>query len=237
MEDILRCPDGAVLDNGSAAALWGLESGDGPTEISVPAGCRSRLRGVVIHRRSLVLPREARRRRFIPVTSPALTLIDNATRWGEVRLEAAINKADGLGIARPDSVRATAERYGRVPGASLVRTVLDRLTFELTDSELERRFRRLLREASLPQPLTQQWVNGCRVDFFWPDMGLVVEADSLRYHRTASQQRSDRRRDRTHTVSGLETLRFTHYEISFEQDVVKQDLATVIELRRRQRAA
>ncbi len=107
-------------------------------------------------------------------------MIDNANRWGEIELAGALNRADSLGIAKPDLVRAAAERYSRIPGASLVRSVLDRLTFELTDSELERMFRRLLREASLPQPLTQQWLNGYRVDFYWPDLGLVVEADSLR---------------------------------------------------------
>ena len=45
-------------------------------------------------------------------------------------------------------------------------------------------------------------VNGFRVDFYWPDLGLVVETDGLRYHRTPAQQargpdaRPDARRGR-----------------------------------------
>jgi very-short-patch-repair endonuclease len=27
-------------------------------------------------------------------------------------------------------------------------------------------------------------VNGFKVDFFWPELGLVVETDGWRYHRT-----------------------------------------------------
>jgi very-short-patch-repair endonuclease len=57
--------------------------------------------------------------------------------------------------------------------------------------------------------MTQAWVSGYRVDFYWPDLGLVVETDGLRYHRTAAQQRRDRLRDQVHAVAGLTTLRFT----------------------------
>ena len=71
-------------------------------------------------------------------------------------------------------------------------------------------------EAGLPLPLTKQIVNGFEVDFFWPDLGLVVETDGLRYHRTPSTQTRDARRDRAHTLAGMTPLRFTHYEIKYE---------------------
>jgi very-short-patch-repair endonuclease len=35
-------------------------------------------------------------------------------------------------------------------------------------------------EAGLPLPLTKQMVNGFEVDFYWPDLGLVVETDGKR---------------------------------------------------------
>ena len=43
-------------------------------------------------------------------------------------------------------------------------------------------------------PQTQAWLDGYRVDFYWPELGLVVETDSLRYHRTPFKQASDKRR-------------------------------------------
>jgi hypothetical protein len=37
----------------------------------------------------------------------------------------------------------------------------------------------IARDAGLPAPLTGQVVNGFEVDFYWPDLGLVVETDGL----------------------------------------------------------
>jgi hypothetical protein len=54
---------------------------------------------------------------------------------------------------------------------------------------------------------------GPRVDFFWPDLGFVVEADSLRHHRTAAEQTVDLSRDQAHARRGLRTLRFTHSQV------------------------
>jgi very-short-patch-repair endonuclease len=70
-------------------------------------------------------------------------------------------------------------------------------------------------------------VNGFRVDFYWPQLGLVVETDGLRYHRTPAQQARDRRRDQVHAAAGLTTLRFTAAQVRFERDVVGSTLATV----------
>ena len=52
-------------------------------------------------------------------------------------------------------------------------------------------------------PLTRVRVNGYEVDFYWPDLGLVVETDGLAYHRTPAQQAADRVRDQAHTAAGL----------------------------------
>jgi very-short-patch-repair endonuclease len=55
---------------------------------------------------------------------------------------------------------------------------------------------------------------------FGPDLGLVVETDGLRYHRTAASQSRDNRRDQTHTAAGLTPLRFSHYQVKHEPDRV-----------------
>jgi very-short-patch-repair endonuclease len=75
--------------------------------------------------------------------------------------------------------------------------------FDLTDSELERRFLPLARRAGLPRPLTGEKLNGFKVDFFWFELGLVVETDGLRYHRTPAQQARDRLRDQAHVAAGM----------------------------------
>ena len=124
------------------------------------------------------------------------------------------------------------------PGAGKVLQLLDRQVFRLTDSELERRFLSLVRSASLPIPQTRVLVNGYRVDFFWPRLGLVVETDGLRYHRTPAQQARDRRRDQVHTAAGLTTLRFTHAQVRFKPPEVREVLIRVVRrLSERRRAA
>jgi len=111
--------------------------------------------------------------------------------------------------------------------------VLDRATFTLTDSELERRFLPIVRRVGLPKPATRQWVNGHRVDFLWPELGLVVETDGLRYHRTATQQARDTVRDNAHRAAGLVPVRFTHAQVRYEPGYVEEILAAVTRRARR----
>jgi hypothetical protein len=60
-----------------------------------------------------------------------------------------------------------------------------------------------------------------------PELGLVVETDGLRYHRTPSAQARDAKRDRAHVVAGMTPLRFTHYEIRHESARVGSALVRV----------
>ena len=93
--------------------------------------------------------------------------------------------------------------------------MLDQRTFRLTRSELERTSCRWP-AGGAAGAADQQRVNGFEVDFFWPDLGLVVETDGLRYHRTPAEQARDRLRDQAHTAAGLTPLRFTHEQVRYE---------------------
>jgi very-short-patch-repair endonuclease len=166
------------------------------------------------------------------VTSAARTLIDLATVLEAPQLEAAVNEADKLGLTDPELLRRFISDRPGLEGAPLLRSLLDRRTFRLTDSELERRFLRLVRRAGLPPPRTRQRVNGFRVDFYWPELALVVETDGLRYHRTPAHQARDRERDQAHLAAGLTPLRFTHAQIAFEPARATHVLCTVAERQR-----
>ena len=98
----------------------------------------------------------------------------------------------------PNQLRAALDTQPPRPGVAALRQALDRRTFTLSRSKLERRFLPIARRAGLPKPQTCAWVNGFEVDFYWPQLGLVVETDGLRYHRTAAEQARDRLRDQTH---------------------------------------
>lgn len=238
MSAVLHCGPDALLSHRSAAALWGIRAVDPrarktmPIEISVPAHRRPAGHGIRVHRVHHLPGTDRCRRQGIPVTAPIRTLIDLAIELNSSELERSLNEADRLGLVAPDSLeRAIDERPGH-RGVSAVRALLGKGSFTLTDSELESSFLRLVRRARLPQPLTRQRVNGFRVDFFWPELKLVVESDGLRYHRTRAQQSRDRSRDQRHAAAGLVALRFTHFQISFEADRVEAVLRTVAERQR-----
>ena len=241
MAAVLSCGPGAVLSHYSAAALWGI-SGDRQStrdaagtltvDISVPTRVRRRRGGIRLHRRRFSGSRDVTRRDGIPATSPACTLIDLASSLSFERLETAVNEADKLGLIDPEALRIAVDEHAGVRGASVLRRVLDCRTFQLTDSELERRFLRLVRRADLPPPRTRQRVSGFRVDFHWPELGLVVERDGLRYHRTPAQQSRDRTRDQKHAAAGLTALRFSHAQVAFESEHVIETLRAVMNRQR-----
>lgn len=72
-----------------------------------------------------------------------------------------------------------------------LRRILDAQTFSKAQNKLERRFLAVARGAGLPKPRTQARLGRYRVDFHWPELGLVIETDSLTYHRTAAEQADD----------------------------------------------
>jgi hypothetical protein len=229
MAALLACSSEAVLSHESAAALWGmLAFQPGVIHVSVPMHVTRRRTGIEAHRREALRPEELAIRDRIPVTSPACTLIDIAARFGHNTLEATVNEADKLDLIDPEALRNELDRVGPRRGVGALRELLDRRTFTLTASELERRFLPIPRRVGLPPPLTGEWVNGFKVDFYWPDLGLVIETDGLRYHRTAAQQARDRLRDQTHLAAGLTPLRFTHAQIRFEPRYVEATLAKVV---------
>src|SRR5207247_8218630 len=128
----------------------------------------------VIHRRSALGASDLTTHEGIPTTTPTATLIDLAATATERRLEAAINEAANRDLTDPDSLAAAVDQTAPRPGPKAIRQLLAKHAFALTDSELERMFLRLTRRARLPDPLTQQWLNGHRVDFYWPDLRLIV---------------------------------------------------------------
>jgi very-short-patch-repair endonuclease len=227
MAAVLACGDDAVLSHRSAAELWGIaREWEGRIDVSIRRRSKVARRGVLVRARP-TLPERAVVPRFgIPVTDPVQTLIDLATELKPMRLERAVNQADVHDLVDPETLRDSLDAYPAMPGVKKLRTLLDRHTFRLSDSDLEILFRPLVRAAAYPSPMSKQWVLGYEVDFWFPDLGLVIETDGLRYHRTPAQQARMVKRDQTHTAAGLRVLRFTHWQIAYAPtevtDVLRQ---------------
>jgi len=225
MAAVLACGEGAMLSHRSAAALWGFGV-EHPNyiEISVRRHHKVRRSGIRVHDRAGLWNRDIGSRLGIPVTQPIRTFLDVALELPDKHLERAINEADKLDVIDADALRRSLDDYPGQPGIRPLRRILDEHTFRLSDDELERLFRPIANAAGLPVPLTKHIVNKFEVDFFWPDLGLVVETDGWRYHRTPSAQTRDALRFQTHTAAGLTPLRFSHYQVKYEPHHVRQIL-------------
>jgi very-short-patch-repair endonuclease len=235
MAAVLASGPDALLSHHSAAELHGIRPPwAGPVHVTVPVVGRRGQRGIALHRRRF---RDGDRtaKDGIPVASPSLTLVDLATTLDLAALTAAVNEADRLGLTDPEALRDALEGHRGRRGSRRLRELLDRETFVLTESELERMLVPIALRAGLGKPDTQVWLNGFRVDFVWPELRLVVETDGLTYHRTPTQQARDRLRDQAHVASGWTVLRFTHAQVRFDPGHVEATLRAI--LHRREGAA
>jgi len=227
MAATLAAGEGAALSHGSGAALYGIrDEPAGPIHVSVPLTARRSRDGIEVHRRKLLPSEYATHERILVATVPVI-VTDLAAELRRGPLESAINQADILGLTTTPKLRAAVDAMPIRPGRRNLRETIDRRTFRFTRSALERAFIPLAMGAGLSRPDTACMVCGWEVDFYWPAIGLVVETDSLTYHRTAQAQDKDRRRDQAHIAAGLTPLRFTHSQIRYEPGYVRAMLATV----------
>jgi very-short-patch-repair endonuclease len=225
---VLACGKGAVLSHVSAAILWGmLKPRRHKIEVTV-CDTHPRRAGIKIHRRKAI---DATRQKNIPVTSPTQTLLDLALVLNPEQFERAVNEAVNLDLVDPEHLRARLETLDPQLGIKRLRSLLDRDTYVLTDTELEQRVAPIARRAGLGKPDTQVYVNGRRADFLFRDAGIALEADSLRFHRTPAQQANDARRDHAYAKAGLLPLRFTHHQITYEPKYVEATLRGVVDSR------
>lgn len=231
MGAVLSCGSEALLSHRAAAALWGIlrPFDDIDVEVVVPYGSGRRRPGIVAHRRSGLEPAHRRVVDGIPVTDVVTTIVDLATCVNDGLLVRAVNQADRRDLIDAEGLRVALDQMPSRPGLGRLKTLLDRQGGAFADSLLELRFLDLVRAGGLSEPELQARVNGYRVDFYWPDLGLVIETDGPRDHRTPAQQSNDRRREHAHMVAGLTTLRFTEAQVRHEPKQVGVTLRAVAE--------
>lgn len=213
---------GAVASHITAASLWRLvDRRPTTTHITVPHSRRlTTSLGRVIHR-SRIVP-DIRRVSGIPVTSPARTLVDIAAERDEGQLEAALDSALNLRlVSSPALIRYIANRgLGNRRGVALLNRLLDDRDKGSTESELERRFLRVVRNARLLEPGRQHRVGRRRIDFAYIEERIAIELDGFAEHGVKRAFEDDRRRQNELTLQGWVVLRFTWDDVTRRTDVV-----------------
>jgi very-short-patch-repair endonuclease len=212
---VLACGERAFVSHGSAAAIWGLvPSAPAEVELTVVArGCRSR-EGIRVHRVQKLDPRDRTTRFGIPITSPPRTAVDYGATAGYTEAERAIAEAFALRLLTEPQLRAAIDRAPHRAGVATVRAILGHDGGpKRTRSGGERAMLELIRAAGLPEPLTNYPVAGFNADFFWPEVGLIVELDGGDFHRPRPAFERDHRRDIAHKDIGHEVLRVTGQQL------------------------
>ena len=223
-------PD-AVVSYRAAAKLHGFDRFEGrELEFTV----RRRRRGAffldaTIHT-SLVLPSsDIVLVHGLRTTHPIRTVIDLAAlRIREERLEAAVDSAVRLGLASLDDIARRLQQL-RGKGRRGVRRLDRVLVTSGGHTFLERAFLKLVDEAGLPRPLPQvehrrEGVHIARVDFLFPDHGVVVEVSGGRGHSSAADRAKDARRRNELQRLGHLVLEFTYEDLMNRRPYVLQTL-------------
>lgn len=123
---------------------------------------------------------------------------------------------------------------GAAPGAGTVRAFLrSEGGLALTRSEAERRCRRLLKAAGLPQPNVNQRIEGYLVDFLWPEQRVILELDTYTFHGNRRAFERDRRKTMMLEDAGYIVIRVTRRQLVEEPYLVVAHVARALDRRSR----
>ena len=176
----------AIVTGPAAAAIMGfafLAPADGRVDV-LAVGTKDRRRGRTVNRRAVKTIGTPYIARGVRITSPARTALETCVlhgiRDGLVVVESMMWKRTCDAATLSEEMRA----MGRRRGIEMARRVLA-LASDRSQSPGESLVRWCIDRAGLPQPLQQVAIYGRHgnwlavVDFFWPDLGLVIEFDGL----------------------------------------------------------
>jgi very-short-patch-repair endonuclease len=225
MAAILAAGDGAVLAEMSAAWLLRITKRWPQTIDLIAPKQRRGQAGFRVRTCRNLDPRDVTVVNRIPVTTVARILVDLTDEHDADDIASVIHEAAYL---NKFDLYATRAAMTRANGRHNLGVLEEALRLHLsgsagTRSRLEKRFRRLVRGAGLPEPRINTIVNGFEVDAYWP--GVCVEVDGLG-HRRPRTQAEDRIRDAALGAAGYTLLRFSEHDVDFAPATV---LATLFE--------
>jgi very-short-patch-repair endonuclease len=240
MAAVLAGGDGAALSHRSAAELLNLRRrGKAPIEVTVPTpGGRLRRRdGLLIHRSTTLRRTDITRVRGIPCTTIPRTVFDLADVIDRRGMERVLDEGTHLEVL---DVIALNEQIGHNAGrkkpAKLLKAVLKEhhAGETRTWNEFEELLLRLCREAGLPDPEVDKWLDlgdgepMIQPDFLWRAERVIVESDGWDTHGTRAAFESDRRRDQRAMVAGWRVVRVTWRQARYEPQRIAQTIVAVV---------
>ena len=186
----LACGPGAAASHRSALLVWGLTDEEPVApEVTVPGHRAVRHRGVETYRSFRMSGAEVVRHRGFRVTGPNRTYLDVAALLDEAYLERVLDAGHRRGLIRLEPLLGYLERseHRRMPGVGRLRYLVSiRDPKRPIESELETDVFAALREAGLPLPVPQHWIQSPwgerRIDFAYPEPKVALEPEGFEWH-------------------------------------------------------
>jgi very-short-patch-repair endonuclease len=209
----LAVGEDAVASYRGAAALLGMPGVPRWVELTVPRASRIEVRGIISHRTRCLPPQDVAEIQGIPATTAGRTIADLAPVYPKAKVGRLLDyaQAERLVTRAEMEARATGRKHDDV-----LRELLDErpATPRPMGSEFEAALFRILLDAGLPLPVAQYGVlmpdgTYVYVDFAYPDLLLILEADSYIWHVSLDAWRRDRERNSELVVMGWSILPIT----------------------------
>ncbi len=223
---VLWAGDGAVLC-GVAAAWWHGRWSELPQWLGVTIPARRRVRpppDIRVRRRDLDR-RDRTEVRGVPVTAPALTVLEAATELGRRGAELVDRSLqrwvsfDALHAAHSRNLG----RHGSPAAGSLLTVAADRAA-----SHAERLAIGLLRAARLTGWQLGYPVAGYTVDIAFHRHRVAIEIDGWAWHHDAARFRRDRCRQNALVLAGWTVLRFTWWDLTDRPAAVVAEIRAML---------
>jgi very-short-patch-repair endonuclease len=228
MAAVLACGKEAAVSHRSGIYLYELlpyRPQRAPVNVTVPARHCHGDKGIVVHRTAALAHHEVRECRGIPTTAPIRTLIDFAGDDATDReLERAVAEAFALRLTqRAPLLREVDKQVGK-RGTGRLRWLLEGDGPKRTRSMPERRLLKGLRAAAIDGFETNARLGRWEADFYWPELGLVVEVDAYSTHSSPEAFERDRRKTAELEELGLKVRRVTKRRIDADLDAVVAEI-------------
>ncbi len=231
MAALLACGARAVLSHRSAAALWGLlpYPASAPACVTLPIAGRVVRRGIDVHRAALS-PRDVRRRKQLPLTSPPRTVLDLAAKLGPEELERVVAEAGYRRLASEWELGAQIQRNRGKRGNVTLRRILDLAGGpRRTRSPAEREMLTLLRRSGIDGYETNARIRGFEVDALWRERSFAVELDGYAAHSGRLAFERDRLKIAKLKARGLDVMPITPRQLRDDPEGVVARLCAALE--------
>jgi len=228
MAALLYAGPGSLITGPMALLHYGIRGGPGQDviDVLVPAARQRLSTGFTRLHRTARMPARAFSSGPVRLVPVPRAVADTARQLADLREVRAV-VADSVQLGRC-TVRELAEelRHGPVQGSATFRSVLAEVADGIR-STAEGDLRDVIGTARLPMPLFNPSLYDGDVflgkpDAWWPDAGVVAEADSRAWHLSPEDWDRTRRRHDLMAAAGIIPLHFSPRELRRERAMVAQ---------------